>query len=137
MPRIDVEPFPENLMRREYREVFDDGSAVGMFDADQNAMPVPTAGLYRFDENQHEAAEKVSGESAEHAFGEEAGMVLEGREDPLVVENFRGGGGFGRPRHNPVYRAGRRILLQRVSSTERIMSVVIVAAVVSIAQAAE
>ena len=64
---------------------------------DQDAMPFPPASPGWFHQDHHLAAEQVGRQSAEHPLREEAGMILEGLKDPLIVERFHPGFPFGQP----------------------------------------
>ena len=88
MTRVDVEPLLQNVVRRQFRELFDDPGLLCSVSADQDAMPVPPASPGWFDQDHHHATEQVNGQSTEHPLGEEAGVVLEDLKNPLVVERF-------------------------------------------------
>ena len=88
MSRVDEEPFLQDVVRRQLRELSDDRRVMRMFRADQDAVPLPSASLGWFDQDHHLAAEQVDGQSPEHPFGEEARMVRENLTDPFVVERF-------------------------------------------------
>ena len=88
VPRVEIEPLLEDAMRRQLRELGDDRAVMRVVGADEDAVPLPPAGLRRLDEDHHLAAEQVDGQPAEHPLGEEARMVLEGLHDPFVVEGL-------------------------------------------------
>src|SRR5262249_3427218 len=86
MSRGDIEPLLQDVVRHQLWELFDDRGLIRMFRADQYAMPFPPASLGWFDQDQHLTAEQVCGQSTEHPFGEEAGLVLKVLKDPFIVE---------------------------------------------------
>ena len=88
MARVEVEPLLQDVMRGQWWEFFDDRRMMRVVRADQDAVPLPPAGLRRLDEDHHLAAEQVDGESPEHPLGEEGGIILEHLTDPFVVERF-------------------------------------------------
>ena len=88
MKRSDVEPFLQDVVWRQLRELFDDRRLMCVFGTDQGAVPLPATSLGWFDQQHHLPAEQVDGQSTEHPLGEEAGMVLEDLKDPLVIERF-------------------------------------------------
>src|SRR5690242_14398366 len=88
MMRVDVEPLLQDIVRRQLRELFDDYCVMRTFGADQDTVPLPAAGLGWLDQHDHLATEDIGGQSTEHPLGEKAGMILEGLEDPFVVEGF-------------------------------------------------
>jgi len=88
MPRVDVEPFFQDVVRCKLREIFDDRRVMRMFRADQDAMPFPPACPGWFHQDHHLAAEQVHGQSTEHPLGEETRMVLEDLTDPFIVERL-------------------------------------------------
>ena len=88
MKRSDVEPFFQDVVSRQLRELFDDRLLMCIFGADQDAVPLPATSLGWFDQQHHLPAEQVDGQSTEHPLGEEAGMVFEDLKDPLVIERF-------------------------------------------------
>lgn len=89
MARVDVEPFLQDVVGNQLRELFDNCGLMPTFRADQDSVPLPSTGLSRFDQYHHLAAEEISGQSTEHPLGEEAGMILEGLKDPFVVEGLQ------------------------------------------------
>ncbi len=86
MTRVDVEPLLQDVVTRQVRKLFDDRRLMRMYRAEQDAMPLPAATPGWLDQNHHLAAEQVSGQSTEHPFREEAGMVFEGSKNPFVIE---------------------------------------------------
>ena len=91
MPRVDVEPFLQDVVRCQLWELFDDRGLMRMFCAEQDAMPLPPASPGWLHQDHHLAAEQVHGQSTEHPLCEEAGMVLEGLKDPFIVERSHDG----------------------------------------------
>jgi len=76
-------------VRFERGEVRADRRLMREVGADEDAVPLPAAGLRRLDQHEHLAVVHVSSEAAEHPFGEEGGVSLERFEDPLVIEDSR------------------------------------------------
>ena len=75
-------------MRRQGRELCDDRGLMGILRTNKDAVPHPSSGLRGFDQYHHLTAVKISCESPEHPSGKEAGVVIEGLKDPLVVEGL-------------------------------------------------
>jgi len=98
VPRVDIEPLLQDVVRRQMPELFDDRRLMLMFRAHQHAVPLPSSRLGWLDKDHHLAAEKIRGQPAEHPLREEASMLLEGLKDPFVVERFHS------LRHSPNWR---------------------------------
>lgn len=88
MARVDVEPLLQYVVRLQLRKLFSDRGLMRMFRTDQNTMPLPPAGLGRFNQHHHLTAEQINGQSTEHPFREKARMVLEGLKDPFVIKRL-------------------------------------------------
>jgi len=86
MSRVDVEPFLQHIVRRQWLELSDNRGVMRVFGADQDAVPFPAARLGWFHQHQHLPAEQIDGEPTEHPLREKGLVDLERFENPLVVE---------------------------------------------------
>ena len=86
--RVDVEPFPQDIVRSQVLELLDDRRLMLVFRADEHAVPLPSSRLGWLDQDHHLPTKEIRRKPAEHPLREEARVILERVKDPFVVERF-------------------------------------------------